>query len=311
MADLSTVRSAGHPQFKVTAQPMGTGPGPDGDGQAADTSTAQRPTMRLASRPRPTTLPAHPGHDRTGRQCACSPSANLSRSQHRDPPIVTTSTPARCRNVRKPGPRPMSTRSCPASTMDATIGQPSGHRLPRRIRPDTVPSTRHAMANQKRCGQETNYGTEGTRTSWIATTTKSARRDTPSPLLWGRRLRLANQGWLRRWQHCQRDRNHGSDQAATWCRSTVQGAPRRIALLGRLRVERRANGDASSVMARRSDGAGGGRAAGWEVSDVRWLGLGGWVRLRVRALGGDGVHEVEEFVDVDRLGQERLCACLQ
>ena len=127
----------------------------------------------------------------------------------------------------------MSTRSCPASTMDATIGQPSGHRLPRRIRPDTVPSTRHAMANQKRCGQEsTNYGTEGTRTSWIATTTKSARRDTPSPLLWGRRLRLANQGWLRRWQHCQRDRNHGSDQAATWCRSTVQGAPRRIALLG-------------------------------------------------------------------------------
>jgi hypothetical protein len=47
------------------------------------------------------------------------------------------------------------------------------------------------------------------------------------------------------------------------------------------------------------------------VSDVRWLGLGGWVRLRVQALGGDGVHEVEEFVDVDRLGQERLCACLQ
>jgi len=52
------------------------GTGPDSDGQAADTSTAQRPTMRLASRPRPTTLPAHPGPDRTGRQCACSPSAN-------------------------------------------------------------------------------------------------------------------------------------------------------------------------------------------------------------------------------------------
>jgi len=170
------------------------------------------------------------------------PSANLSRSQHRDPPIVTTCTPARCRNVRKPGPRPMSTRSCPASTMDATIGQPSGHRLPRRIRPDTVPSTRHAMANQKRCGQEANHGTEGTRTSWIATTTKSARRDTPSPLLWVGVCGLANQGWLRRWQHCQRDRNHGSDQAATWCRSTVQGAPRRIALLrrSRSRVERTA-----------------------------------------------------------------------
>ena len=50
----------------------GYGPGPDSDGQAADTSTALRPTMRLVSRPRPTTLPAHPGPDRTGRQCACS-----------------------------------------------------------------------------------------------------------------------------------------------------------------------------------------------------------------------------------------------
>jgi hypothetical protein len=49
MADLLTVRSAGHPQFEVTAQPMGPGPGPDGDGQAADTSSAQRPTMRLAA----------------------------------------------------------------------------------------------------------------------------------------------------------------------------------------------------------------------------------------------------------------------
>ena len=39
MADLSTVRSAGHPQFEMTAQPMG-GPGPDGGGQAADTSSA-------------------------------------------------------------------------------------------------------------------------------------------------------------------------------------------------------------------------------------------------------------------------------
>jgi len=36
---------------------------------------------------------------------------------------------ARCRNVRKPGPRPMSARSCPASTMDTTIGQASGHRV--------------------------------------------------------------------------------------------------------------------------------------------------------------------------------------
>src|SRR5829696_8234766 len=50
----------------------------------------------------------------------------------------------------------MSTRSCPASTMDATIGQPSGHRLPRRIRPDTVPSTRHAS----RTGSDADRGTD-------------------------------------------------------------------------------------------------------------------------------------------------------
>jgi hypothetical protein len=47
-------------------------PRPDGGGEAADTSSAQRPTMRLASWPRPTTRPARPGPDRTGRQCACS-----------------------------------------------------------------------------------------------------------------------------------------------------------------------------------------------------------------------------------------------
>jgi hypothetical protein len=39
----------------------GSGPGPDSGGQAADTSSAQRPTMPLASRPRPTTRPARPG----------------------------------------------------------------------------------------------------------------------------------------------------------------------------------------------------------------------------------------------------------
>jgi hypothetical protein len=64
----------------------GSGPGPDSDGQAADTSSAQRPTIRLASRPRPTTRPTRPGPDRTGQQCAYSPSANPSHGQHRDPP---------------------------------------------------------------------------------------------------------------------------------------------------------------------------------------------------------------------------------
>jgi hypothetical protein len=72
------------------------------------------------------------------------PSANPSLYQQRDPPVMTTCTHARCRNVRKPGRCPISARSCPALTMDATIGQPSGQRMPGRIRPDTVHSTRHA-----------------------------------------------------------------------------------------------------------------------------------------------------------------------
>jgi hypothetical protein len=125
------------PQFKVTAQ-HGSGPGPDGDSQAADTSSAQRPPRRLAIWPRQSTRPVHPvltGQDGN----AHAPSANPSRYQQRDPPVMTTCTHARCRNVRKPGPRPISARSCPASTMDATIGQPSGHRMPGRIWPDTVP----------------------------------------------------------------------------------------------------------------------------------------------------------------------------
>jgi hypothetical protein len=79
--------------------------------------------------------------------------------------------------------------------MDATIGQAFGHRLPCHIRPDTVHSTRHAMANGSDADRERTNGTEGVRTCSIATTTRRPAR-TPSPLLWGRRLRLGNQGWL-------------------------------------------------------------------------------------------------------------------
>jgi hypothetical protein len=56
--------------------------------------------------------------------------------------------------------------------MDATIGQAFGQHLPGRVRPDTVHSTRHAMVNRKRRGQGTDDGTEGVRTSSIATTTR-------------------------------------------------------------------------------------------------------------------------------------------
>jgi hypothetical protein len=210
----------------------GSGPSPDSGGQAADTSSAQRPTMRLASWPRPTTRPTRPGPDRTGQQCACSPSANPSRYQHRDLSVVTTCTHARCRNVRKPGPRPMSVRSCPASTMDATIGQPSGHHMSGRS--GRTPSTPPDMP----------WRTEATwtgngRTAWKAFGHPRSPRPQGGPLghaepppvgpalaAWQPRL-------ARRRQDCQRDRNHDSDQAATWCRSTVQAAPRCTAVLKR------------------------------------------------------------------------------
>src|SRR5215218_5956749 len=80
--------------------------------------------------------------------------------------------------------------------MDATIGQGVGHRLPGRIRPDTVHPTRHAMAKP-----------EATRTGNGRTARKAfghPRSPRPQggppgnaePLLWGRRLRLGTKGWL-------------------------------------------------------------------------------------------------------------------
>jgi hypothetical protein len=172
MADRSSVRSAGHLQSTVTAQPMGSGPGPDGSGQAADTSSTQRPTMCPASRPRPTMRPARPGPDRTGQDGNAdapfgNPAATSIGTVHRD-----ACTCARCRNVRKPGPRPMSARSCPASTMDATIGQPFGHRLSGRSgrTPSTPPGTPWPTASD--ADREPTNGTEGVRTSSIATTTR-------------------------------------------------------------------------------------------------------------------------------------------
>jgi len=69
-----TSRPSGRPDTPVQGDRLadGSGPGPEGDGQAADISSAQRPPSRLPIRPRPTSRPARPGPDRTGRQCACS-----------------------------------------------------------------------------------------------------------------------------------------------------------------------------------------------------------------------------------------------
>jgi hypothetical protein len=219
------------------------------------TAAAKRRTP-AASSVRPCVRPAGHGQPRalhvlalTGQDGnADAPVGTPSRDQHRDLSGVTTWTRARRRNLRKPGPRPMSARSCPASTMDATIGQAFGHRLSGRSgRTPSLHPARHGETGGD-ADREPTTGTQGVRTSSIATTTRrpaGTRRAPPVGLAfaaWQPRL-------ARRWQACHRDRDHGSDQAAAWYRSTVQAAPRRTAVLGRLRVERRANGDASSVMA--------------------------------------------------------------
>jgi hypothetical protein len=98
---------------------------------------------------------------------------------------------------RKPGPRPMSARSCPASTMDATIGQPSGHRIsgcpvdPAGHRP--LHPARHGEPEATRTGTDERHGRRSD--SLDRQDHKAAHRDTPSPRLWGRRLQLGNPGW--------------------------------------------------------------------------------------------------------------------
>jgi hypothetical protein len=110
------------------------------------------------------------------------------------PPVVTTCTHARCRNVHKPGPRPMSVLSCPASTMDTTIGQPSGHRLSGRSgrTPSTPPGTPWQTGSD--ADREPTNGTEGVRTARSPMTTRRLTGTRRAPPV-GQRLRLGNQGW--------------------------------------------------------------------------------------------------------------------
>ena len=186
--------------------------------------------MRLASWPRPTRLPAHSGSDRTD---------GNAHARLRPTPAVPE---------RPPAWSPSNVHAAVSGAHDGRHDRTgSGQRMPGRVRPDTVPSTGHASRTGSDADRGRTNGTEGIRTSSIATTTRrpaGTRRASPvGPVFAAWQPRSAP-----RWQHCQRDRYHGSDQAAAWCRSSVQAAPRRTALLGRLRVERRANGEASSVM---------------------------------------------------------------
>jgi hypothetical protein len=142
---------------------------------AADTSSAQRPTMRPASRPRPTTRPARPSPDRTGRQCACS----LRQPQPlpaSGPIRRDTCTRARCRDVRKPGPV-----RCPRGRVRRPHGRHdrTGFRTP----PARSYSAGHCPLHPARHGEtgsdadrERTNGTEGVRTSSIAMTTAATRQ---------------------------------------------------------------------------------------------------------------------------------------
>jgi hypothetical protein len=218
----------------------GYGPRPDGGGKWRTPP---------APRVRPCVWPAGHGQPRGRHVLAVSgqdanadaPFGNPSRYRHRDPSVVTPApgldagtaaslVPVRCPRgrVRRPHGRHDRTgcRTPPARSY------PAGHRPPH--------PARHGKTGSDADRERTN-GTEGVRTSSIATTTRRPARQRRAPPVgpafaaWQPRL-------ARRWQDRQRDRNHDSDQAAAWCRSTVQAAPRRTAVLGRrrLRVERTA-----------------------------------------------------------------------
>jgi hypothetical protein len=144
--------------------------------------------MRLASRPRPSRLPAHPGPDRTD---------GNAHARLRSTPAAPERPPAWSpSNVHA---------AVSASTMDATIGQVPDSACPAVSgRTPSPPPGTPAEPEAMRTG------------------------NTPSPLLWGRRLRLGNQGRLR-------DSNTASATVTTAVTRQLLGvAPRSKPRLGAL-----------------------------------------------------------------------------
>jgi hypothetical protein len=186
----------------------GPGPGPDGDGQAADTSRAQHPTMRLASRPRPTTRPKRPSPDRTGQDS----NAHARLGQPQPQPASGPLGHHHLHLCSMPG-RPQAWS--PSDVHAVPSGVHNGHhdrtafRTPhaQSYAPDTVPSARHAMANRKRRGQGTDERHGRPSDILDRHDHKGGPPDAPpvGPAFAAWQPRSARQ-----WQHCQRDRNHGS-----------------------------------------------------------------------------------------------------
>jgi hypothetical protein len=172
----------------------GSGPGPDSGGQAADTSSAQRPTMPLPAghgQPRGLHVLALTGQDGSAharlRPTSAAPSIGTARRDHLRP----------CSMPQRPQAWSPSDVCAVVSGVHDGRHDRTAFRTPhvRSIRPDTVQSTRHAVANRKRRGQGTDerYGRRSD--SLDRHGHKAAHRHTPSPLPWGRRLQLGNQGW--------------------------------------------------------------------------------------------------------------------
>jgi hypothetical protein len=161
---------------------------------------------------------------------AHAPFGQPSRDQHRDRSVVTPApmldagtsaslVPVRCPRgrVRRPGWTPRSDSlpdtACPVD--------PAGHRPlhPARHGEPEATRTGNGRTARKAFGHPRSPRPQGGPPGHVE----------PSPA--GPAFAAGQPRLARRWQDCQRDRNHGSDQADAWCRSTVQAAPRRTAVV--------------------------------------------------------------------------------
>jgi hypothetical protein len=209
-------------------QADGSGPRPDGGGQRTPPAPSVRPCVRSAGHGQPHGLHvlALTGQDGT----ADAPFGTPSRSQHRDlsgvtpAPVVNAGTSASLVPVRCPRGRVRRPPWTPRSDRRSDTAPPG------RVRPDTVHCTRTPWRTAGDADRERTNGTAGVRTCSIATTPRRPARTCRAPHV-GPAFAAGQPRLARRWQDRQRDRNHGSDQAAGWCRSTVQAARRRTAVL--------------------------------------------------------------------------------
>jgi hypothetical protein len=168
-----------------------------------------------------------------------------SRDQHRDPPVVTNLHP--CSMPERPQALPV---RCPHGRVRRPAGRHdrTGFRTPHaRSYPagHTVPSTWHPWRTGSDADRER---TNGIRTSSIATTTKTARRAHTEPRLWRSVCGLAT----RLLGATATLRATVTTAATRQLRDVALPSERRLGALlssDEFRVERRASGEASSVMA--------------------------------------------------------------